>query len=321
VGFLKNSAEIIAIRLNDFRTRKWIRKLRNLIRNCFLPFILYILPLNIGVILKLIYNRYYSLHIRDFESITSLLLEYWLILPFFIINFYFAKRNKEYRSIDYQTKYIYHYVKYIYSDLGFDIDNPSNVRCTLWTPTIKRRVDEKDYEYLLRMRLKQVIDYYPGLSGLHDGFLHRIHSTSGRKRRVCRSASLVSNDIEPIGIVGECATQSMSNGGASIIVATIGDDETFVKYMQEKWHFLPLEAKKLTRDRKSYLGITLMDRYGTDILGVLFFDSPCKNAFAKYYQGKEGVIGNDDRHSVVLDSSVTSDIQKHLPGLAYLLIK
>jgi len=129
------------------------------------------------------------------------------------------------------------------------------------------------------MKVIQLTDYYPaiGENYLNDEDEVQINKFNGRIRKVVRKKGKV---LKPIGIVGNCITKSIQSGEANIITAEVLSGYSTRRFLKEKMHYSESEASRMTLDRKSYCGFTLMNRTQTDVLGVLFFDSSNKKVFS-----------------------------------------
>ena len=184
---------------------------------------------------------------------------------------------------------VYHVLWWMYQDLGFYNNKEADIRCTLWTP----KKSTSNYE---KLRLIQLVDYVPDLEiSSNRQNVFRRNMSRGRVRMVARKKN---KDIEPIGIVGKCAVESIRDNNAYILMENISDDKNFIDRMINIWHFTKTEAKKLTQDRKSYICISLMTSNHKDLLGLIYMDSNQENIF------------ND---------KIVNEIQEYLPRISEVL--
>jgi hypothetical protein len=59
----------------------------------------------------------------------------------------------------------------------------------------------------------------------------------------------------------------------------IEDNEDIDSVYKGEWHYNNAEARHATKDRRSFLAISITNNDGTDLLGVLYLDAKRKYAF------------------------------------------
>jgi hypothetical protein len=181
------------------------------------------------------------------------------------------------------TNRIYYILKRFYNEQGFIVDSLDDVRVTIWTPLSSKVKLEK-------MRLLQVVDYYPRIHNSPDTNNNiRINHSRGRIRRVLRKAS----ELDPkatgwvyFGLIGKCAYESVNRCEMSTHSISIDHTDEIVNVFLKEWHYNKAEARRATKDRKSYLVISLMNKDETDLLGILYLDAGKSGVFSENMKKK-----------------------------------
>lgn len=290
---MRKLAEIIEISLNELRISVIWKFWSFIINQLLLQLLLFVFPLIAGYFVEL-----FITDVRSSNQFSiSMVVNHWPMILFLIL--YILAKIYESNRLDYygHSRYIYNAIEWMHKDLGFDKIKDADIRCTLWTPKFSTKpIMRHNFD---KIRLKQIVNYVPDVSNINsENKSHRKNRCSGRIRRIARKIKGTMNDYESIGLVGECLILSLEDRELKICYENLGENESFLEYMVERWNFLPFEAKRLTQDRRSYMACSLMDSATTDILGILFFDSRLENTF----KDKE------------------KSIQKYLPRIAKLLV-
>ena len=169
-----------------------------------------------------------------------------------------------------------------YERMGFKQHLDADIRCTLWMPPRRYKSGAPDW-------LTQATDYYPVSSPL-PGSRHQIRQNrgAGRSYKVYRK---IGNNIEPEGIIGWCAVDSISEQGSDDYIINVPEGESLVDCLVNDFNYTPRHAKRVTSDRLSFMCIALLNRGSTKLLGVLYCDSRKRNAFNKGFSVKaEGFL-------------------------------
>ncbi|MBU0577232.1 hypothetical protein KJ742_03660 [Patescibacteria group bacterium] len=232
---------------------------------------------------------------KTFQFSVNYLKENWILilsLSLFLLGIILKSKTVDRKIYILRT---YDAIRWLYHDIGLDSAGlaDSEIRCTIWTP-------QKSDTRIDKMKVIQLTDYFPILQKNYDEKhftkKYRMNKYNGRIRRVLRKHK---KNLEPIGIVGSCIVNSMQSREAIIMTAEVTSGFSTKRYLKEKMNYSESEANRMTQDRKSYCGLTLMNRTKTDVLGVLFFDSSKKNIFSNQFLNR---------------------VEKYLPRIAEILV-
>ena len=237
---------------------------------------------------------YHDIRNKLFVLSYSYFLDNWLFFALGFSTFFSWLIKSHSTDKENQLKRIYDVLKWLYEDIGFNNQywTKYDIRCTIWTP-IKSNTE------LEKMRILQLTDYVPSYSNRDDETSYdeiRKNKSKGRIRKVVRKQK---NVLKPIGIIGKCITESISSREGKIVTAEIPVGNSTISFLKTKMNYSESEAKRITGDRKSYCGFTLMNDAQTDILGVLYLDSNSNNVFSE---------------------SVIQRVEKYLPRIARILV-
>lgn len=206
-----------------------------------------------------------AIKLSSWQSFTKhwpLLLTLVLLMVFFLLEQKLSTRSKG-------TKRLTDIIELLFQDLETryypDFDK---IRCTIWSPM-------KSQKPLNKMKIIQLIDYYPPVSGEKP---INIHKKAGRIMKVTRK---INGEDQPIGVVGQAINEihgsTKRNGPVPIKREYTENYRSFEDLMKEL-NFTNSEINRMM-PRESYMAIPITNSYKDDVLAVLYFDSPIKNEF------------------------------------------
>lgn len=230
-------------------------------------FLIILLPFIIGAIGEGIIQDFIN---SEKKSLLPLLSKYWFVIPLLIIYFLGWLWQK---FSGYQKRHLnrlYSSLEWFHDEMGLGDIVDADIRCTIWAPINIR-------EGATPIRLKQIVPYVPKRSQIND----KTFRDNGRPGRIYDFTENKDDNIVAIGIVGQCAIDSISKCEPGIYHEEVPDDINFIEYMVENWNFSESRAMSLSSNRRSYLCLSMMDAGQSDLLGIIYLDSCDPKALVK----------------------------------------